>query len=179
MANYGVSFQPGRNGDERPGYSSARPAQSVIDLLSLRLPTSVGPSAIAPQALLQASGAAGLGIDPSNLLRALMALSGAMAPPTPSAPPSPMMPVSSAIRPQPAFNTQPIPRRPQPVREEPRGGSMPLPRIIPGAQSAADQPLGERPGGGSREVVPPAVSDDVRGPAFWRLPFRRGDFNLY
>ena len=76
----GVGFQPGQQ--EAGGRASApTPAQQIIKLLSLRLPTVVGAHALAPQALLQGQGGQAIGGDAGlALLRRLLAMSGAAGP---------------------------------------------------------------------------------------------------
>lgn len=62
--NIGINFQPGAtNGGEQ-----GSPVQRAIKLLSLRLPEQASPSAIAPMALLQGQGGAGVGGDAGLML---------------------------------------------------------------------------------------------------------------
>lgn len=155
MAGYGLSFQPGQqnvaSGSQDRKVGGPQP-QSAIELLNLRLPSVVGPSAIAPQALLQSPGGMGLGGSPNAalLLQALAALSGAQLPPMaqggqighltrggtqPMGSPQPSspwrattMPVGGPSR-QMDFSS--------PMRSVPSGGdrpapsSLPIPRITP------------------------------------------------
>src|SRR2546428_321751 len=94
------------------GSGSVTPIQTAIQLLSLRLPTRVSPSAIAPRALLQSQGSAGFGGgDPMlSLWKRLLDESGTAQPPSatptptrPAAlPPSASSPVGALFAPAPA-----------------------------------------------------------------------------
>jgi hypothetical protein len=59
MPSYGIGFQPGQ--DQNGQGSGPAPLESVVKLLSLRLPSVVGAQGIAPQGLLNAPGMAGQG----------------------------------------------------------------------------------------------------------------------
>lgn len=80
----GLTFQPG---NQQPAPTSQTPVQQAIQLLSLRLPTQAGPSAIAPQGLLNGAGGMGLGQGGQTpesalmLLQRLLQQSQAAAPP--------------------------------------------------------------------------------------------------
>lgn len=138
----GLSFQPGTNqvgfGDRQSGGTGggtgAPPLQTALQLLSLRLPTRVSPSAIAPQALLQSQGAAGApGGDPvANLINKLLAASRTAVPPT-AVPPTPAPQAS-----QPAAGPGPSS---VPVGTDQRSGAAP--------------PLSPNPFGGSMPSMPP------------------------
>lgn len=139
----GYNFAPGNDiqmgGKGRSGGPSFGP-QEAIRMLSLRLPKSAGPSAIAPSALLNAPGGAGA----PNLNSILMALVQAFAPQhqagVPSlpslSPPSPMSqrPSSPTQRRSSGFTSPGAPvgqgARPSLSRPSP---SVPVPRIIPGS----------------------------------------------
>lgn len=152
MADFGVSFVPGGNGDagQGPGQeqgqvSGTPPLQQAIRMLSLRLPKFAGPGAIAPGMLLNAPGAMGMpgaglnqgipgGGDSNNaLLEALMRLAklhgggggGGMG----SAPMG-------------------VPGGFVPPFAPPMGSVNPLPKIGPGSGAPAPPPLpGEGPAG--------------------------------
>ena len=79
--NVGYSFQPlnqPQTGADGQGRVSGLSPQQAVRLLSLRIPERPSPTGIAPQALLQARGGAGVpgGGDMSALIRALMTMFG-------------------------------------------------------------------------------------------------------
>lgn len=63
MPGYGIGFQPGQDKGQGSGTAEPPPLESVVKLLSLRLPSVVGARGIAPQALLNAPGMAGAGMS--------------------------------------------------------------------------------------------------------------------
>lgn len=154
MAGYGIgtSFQPGadQNGQGR----RATPVQEAIRLLSLRLPSRVSPSAIAPQALLQSPGGAGLsggGMTTDavlELLRRLRMQSGAALPPQAQ----PFMQTPSAA--QSVFTV------PSAQDDRERGISRALPqppRVLPGSPPPGPPPPGPPP------AAPPPPPNIVPG----------------
>lgn len=103
MAQYGIDFQPGAQQDQNGlggGTPGASPLESVVRLLSLRLPTVVGARGLAPQQLLGGGpgvGGAALGGNPNSAqvlqwLQQLLAGNGTAAPSggtfAPNGPPS-------------------------------------------------------------------------------------------
>lgn len=182
-SNIGYSFQPspqdvrvsgnGRNGGPRIG------PQEAVRMFSLRIPKApLGQSPIAPRALLESPGGAGMPI----LNQVLAALAQAFAPAHQAGVPSSPVATSPAARPSPPPSvnvpvggfylpgneaSQPLPTRRQPVRPVPRPPlTIPPPRITP-AERDTREPV--------REILdaPPPVAtesglfdDFVRGPRF-------------
>src|SRR5512137_2970035 len=70
----GLSFVPGGNLDRKSSETPVEPIQDAIQVLSLRLPRVVGAGAVAPGALLNAQGAAGLmgGMDLDRMIKAII-----------------------------------------------------------------------------------------------------------
>lgn len=154
----GVSFQPGQSGasgyGRRGGESgaagggSATPLQTAIKMLSLRLPSRVSPSALAPQALLQGQGAAGIGGDPvSQLINNLLQSSGAKPPPSPMGGQAPMGGQMAGPSGASSFLSQgtggagPLSRTTSPFVSN---GAPPTPLVRPGGEPS-EQPKGELP----------------------------------
>lgn len=141
-SDFGLSFAPtGQN--EQQNQQNQTPIQDAIKVLSLRIPSFHGARSPIPNALLQASGAAGMpggGGVPGGLeewLRRLFSGGGMPGSMTPGSAPPP------AVRPgDPGMETRiPMPQPPQITAPD----RMPQPRPS-GGQGGATQPtLGRRP----------------------------------
>lgn len=184
---YGLSFQPGgdQNGQGGQNGRGQTPVQQAIQLLSLRLPSVVGARAIAPQALLNAPGGAGLGGGGMTveaalaLLRKLAQQSGMGMPP--QADDIFTVPSSEQDRTGGVSRTlpQPVPRDPSgPIRV---GGAPPQPAapVIqpPSVRPGQETGEGPRQGGDPDErfkfvdgpqSFQPDPFEDVRGPRSYR-----------
>ena len=164
MANsFGISFVPGAQRDqiEQQGGqpSGLSPAQSAVQMLSLRLPRVAGAQALAPGALLASPGAAGqqMGSAMSNpLLQALLRLAGLLGGPE-------GLPGGPAMAPMGGFT----PTAPRIIPGE--FDRMPGPGMMPAPGMPDDMPPYDRrdPGMGTRVATPQAPLIGG-GPVDWR-----------
>lgn len=169
MANFGVSFVPGQNGDqmERPGPGGAQPTpvQEAIRILSLRLPRFFsGGSPIAPMPLLQSPGGAALGPESLGTLFGqphLLPTPGGLPPiPGPVSPPQADLPASPRT---PNFDfltrggvTGKGPRRMPRLPSRASASRPPTPRVRPITRGGGQAPQMPTPGGPpSLPPVPP------------------------
>lgn len=145
----GISFQPGTQQG-----AASNPVQEAVQLLSLRLPTVVGARGIAPQALLNGQGSAGMGSMGSpnaaiDLLQKLLMQSRAQTPPMPGGPNQPPMDLMAMLsrggggsgnnQPQPSQGQAPSPSpTPTPNPTPPPPVMPPPPRIVPGGDDAGE-----------------------------------------
>ena len=167
----GVNFQPGAQaGTQRVRPKSGNSVQEAIKILSLRLPTQVGPNALAPAALLNAQGSNGN----SRIDSVVSTVMGRMFPQgQPEQPPQPLVP--SASSPMPASAPQ-FSGDSRPADTTPLSSMMPtgtpeavrVPRITaarqgptPGPGPVPQTPLPPQP----IDVTPPAQPSDPVAPA--------------
>lgn len=138
----GYSFVPG--GGEGGGEigvgggadRSRTPFQDAIKVLSLRIPKNVGPRPIAPAALMNAQGAAGLA-GTQNLQQMLQQMLAPALSPQITRPPMPLPTTSQAPR-----QPMPPPAAPTaPVSSQPAAQAAPVAPQPPPAQSMPSQPM--------------------------------------
>ena len=155
----GVSFLPGMNGQNQPNQNgngeAAAPVQQAIKTLSLRLPRILGQGSVAPAALLNSQGAAGMGgsgMDIDRLIQSILS----------------QLPMAGGAAQQgaPAQMGAPVMGAPAPAQFRPpggmepggMGGRVPMPRVtvgdpepppvVPQPPIEPQQPLVEPWGGG-------------------------------
>jgi len=133
---FGVSFDPSRVQDDKNG-KTPTPIQDAVRVLSLRVPSNVGPTSIAPGELLGSQ--AGTGIE--DLLRRLFA-DGGMGPlPTNTPPPTPS--VTPGMTAGASVPSIPTPRRVGGIGPAPAPSAPPSPNVSGGfspAQRTAPPP---------------------------------------
>ena len=157
--NLGLTFQPGQT--QNGGQNAATPVQRAVQLLSLRLPSVVGARALAPQALLGATGGAGVGAMAGGNVEAALALLRRLQQQAGGADRAPNGPQDYA------------PMAPSAGTAMTTSASSPAPRVIPGREGDTGGTIsygGGETTGAPRNLTPPETNQ-AAGHLSWLTGF--------